>query len=281
MITLSRHFKQLSCLVVLVFGLVLVPRAGLTQTADDGYYILDAFGSEGGLAGAVTAIAVQPDGKAIIGGLFPAEAQTNPVANLVRLNADGTADTSFSSPGPDSYVNSIAVQTDGRIIIGGAFANLGSSAISNLARLNADGSIDLTFHHAALVNNAVAVVLIQPDGKIVVGGYSTAVGGFGIARLNADGSADSTFNATVGGIGVAALALQPDGKIVVGGDFTLADGQSRSNLVRFNSDGNLDMTFNPPPDSRVNALALQPDGKMVVGGHFGTIGGLVRSIWRD
>jgi uncharacterized delta-60 repeat protein len=129
----------------------------------------------------------------------------------------------------------------------------------------------------AVATNSVAV--LQPDGKILVGGDFTVVNGrvqSGIARLNPDGATDLGFN--YGGTGpngyVGAILLLPDGKIVIGGNFTSYNGIAASGLTRLNSDGTLDLSFNTGGtgvfgDSSfytIRSLVLQPDGKMVAGG---------------
>ena len=123
-------------------------------------------------------------------------------------------------------------------------------------------------------------------GRVLVGGYFTALGGgigtttrHKIGRFNADGSLDTGFDpgASADGI-VLALAVQADGMILVGGHFTTLGGggtgtTTRNEIGRLNADGSLDTSFNPGADSSVQALALQVDGKFVVGGHFTLLGG--------
>jgi uncharacterized delta-60 repeat protein len=120
---------------------------------------------------------------------------------------------------------------------------------------------------------------VQPDGKILVGGYFTALDGQNrryIGRLNADGTVDSSFNPGADNA-VSCLAIQADGKILVGGSFTTLGGQSRSYIGRLNADGTVDGSFNPEADNGVNCLAVQADGKILVGGYFASLGGQSRS----
>ena len=125
---------------------------------------------------------------------------------------------------------------------------------------------------------------MQADGKILVGGYFTTLGGqprnnFG--RLNPDGTLDPTFNpGVVGHVDdededpyVSSLALQADGKILVGGGFTTLGGQTRNSIGRLNPDGTLDPTFNPGANYDVSSLAVQADGKILVGGYFSALSG--------
>ena len=96
-------------------------------------------------------------------------------------------------------------------------------------------------------------------------------------RLNGDGSVDNTFNASIGGAGAFCVLMQPDAKIVIGGNFTSVNGQPRNFIARLNSNGSLDLAFNPNANSDAENLALQADGKIVVGGSFTTIGGFARN----
>jgi uncharacterized delta-60 repeat protein len=120
---------------------------------------------------------------------------------------------------------------------------------------------------------------LQADGKILVGGDFTTLGGqsrYYMGRLNADGSLDTSFNPGANN-GVYSLALQADGKILVGGNFGMLAGQGRRNIGRLNADGTLDPSFNPGANDVVLSLALQADGKILVGGDFTTLGGQIRN----
>ena len=225
------------------------------------------------------ALAVQPDGKLIVGGYFNT-LNWQPHNNLGRLEADGTVDFGFQADA-DGEVRSLALLPDGKILVGGYFTELGGQPRTNLARLNPDGTLDPGFDSGP--NGSVYALAVQPDGKVVVGGAFTTVAGQprnSIARLNADGSLDGGFNPGVGGISpvayVCSLALQADGKILLGGYFTTVAGQSRYYLARLNTDGTLDSGFNPSANAVVEALAIQADGKLLVGGAFTFLGGRTR-----
>src|SRR6266850_3294452 len=124
-------------------------------------------------------------------------------------------------------------------------------------------------------NNLVLAVVVQPDGKILIGGgFSTlspnggaAVTRNRIARLNPDGALDTAFNPNANG-DVNAIALQADGKILVGGFFTTVGGQTRNRIARLNPDGTLDTAFNPNANGDVYTIAVQSDGKVLAGGAF-------------
>ncbi|MEI7938830.1 MAG: immunoglobulin domain-containing protein, partial [Verrucomicrobiota bacterium] len=185
----------------------------------------------------VYSLAVQADGKILVGGSF-ITLGGEPRNRIGRLNADGTLDSTFN-PGAsgDSYpdVYSLAVQADGKILVGGDFTTLGGQTRNRIGRLNADGTLDSTFNPGA--NAYVYSLVMQADGKILVGGYFTTLGGQTrnrIGRLNADGTLDSTFNPEADS-SVYSLAVQADGKILVGGYFTTLGGQTRNRLGRLNN----------------------------------------------
>jgi uncharacterized delta-60 repeat protein len=131
------------------------------------------------------------------------------------------------------------------------------------------------------VNGEVFAVLVQPDGKIVIGGRFSAINGIArnnIARLNADGTLDRDFAEQEGVNGqVNALVLLPSGDIVAGGTFTQAGQREIGNLARFRASGAVDEGFGGTTDPGVNgsvfALAAQPDGKILVGGNFSAVSG--------
>jgi uncharacterized delta-60 repeat protein len=191
--------------------------------------------------------------------------------------------------GVNDEVYALALQPDGKIIVGGAFTTARGTVKNHIARLNADGSLDAGFNAGGTVGVSAPVyaIAVQPDDKVIISGsFITARGTTKnyIARLNADGSLDAGFNVggTVGANSdVIALALQPDGKIIVGGAFTNARGVTQNRIARLNADGSLDTSFNVGGTVGVNgivyALALQPDGKIIVGGAFTTARGAAQN----
>lgn len=134
------------------------------------------------------------------------------------------------------------------------------------------------------VNGGVFAIVVQPDGKIVIGGDFSAVNGIpcqNIARLNKDGSLDQTFakQYTDGANGmVYALAILPGKGVIVGGAFTEAGNQSRANVALYKFDGTLDSNFGSSEGGQVTngavrSLAVQPDGKIILGGNFTAVYG--------
>jgi uncharacterized delta-60 repeat protein len=141
-------------------------------------------------------------------------------------------------------------------------------------RLAPAGSIDTTFNPQAGVNVEIHCIGIQRDGKIVVGGYFSAMNNVerpSLGRLNPDGSLDGGFAVSVQGA-VHALAIQADGRIVIAGDFGLVNGETRNAVARLDPDGSLDRTFNPGAGGNleIRSVAVQSDNKIIVGGSFTT-----------
>jgi uncharacterized delta-60 repeat protein len=225
--------------------------------------------------GLVWSIALQPDGKILVGGGFTS--YSGVTRNyIIRLNSDGTIDNTFNigtgtTGGFNVEVNTIALQPDGKILVGGAFTSYSGVTSNRIIRLNTGGTIDNTFTIGNGFDGTVTSIIIQPDGKILVGGIFAiynSVPRNRIIRLNSDGTIDNTFNINIIGSSVGTIALQPDGKILVGGDFLF-------NITRLNNDGTVDNTFNVGDgfDNYVKSITLQPDGKILAGGAFTSYNG--------
>lgn len=242
-----------------------------------------------GADGSVYAVLIQTDGKILVGGNFTLYNGIDAPDKIMRLNTDGSLDTTFNNGGigPDNYINTIAVQPDGKILIGGNFSLYNGVDVPDMIiRLNADGSFDTTFNNGGVGADAtVRTIALQPDGKILVGGLFTSYNGAGaipnrLIRLNADGSFDSTFNN--GGAGynadVYSIVVLPDEKILVGGfntQYNAVDCPDR--IIRLNCDGTLDAAFNAGGagvDGGVYSILVQPDGKIIAGGVIGTYNGV-------
>src|SRR5713101_7134290 len=267
--------------LALLMPIVLLAEEGRAQSAVDGF--------DPGADRNVKALAVQPDGKIIVGGTFSTlgggGTGTTTRKHIGRLNPDGRLDLSFD-PGANDIVDALAIQADGKIVVGGFFTTLGgggsgTSVRNHIARVNPDGTLDTSFDPGA--NAEIICLALQADGKILVGGSFTTLGGGGtgrtarnrIARLNPDGTLDTTFDPGANGE-VDALAIQADGKILVGGAFTTLGGGGttvRNHIARLNSNGTPDTSFDPGANNNVLALAVQPDGKILLGGDFTTVGG--------
>ncbi|HTO02316.1 MAG TPA: delta-60 repeat domain-containing protein, partial [Opitutus sp.] len=237
----------------------------------------------GGVTPEVTALALQADQKLLVGGGFttvqPNGAATATTRNrIARFNTDGSLDATLDV-GANNMVLSLAVQSDGKILIGGGFTSLqpaGSAAPvarNRIARLDTDGSIESGFNPD--VNNAVSAIALLPDGDILIGGSFTTLGSENVnrlVRLNPNGSRDTAFVGSTDGQ-VYVLKVAPDGRIFVGGSFSTAGGGSRSYVARLLPTGALDTTFVAGPNFNVYAVAPQADGSAILGGGFTTIRG--------
>ena len=234
--------------------------------------------------GEVLATAVQPDGKIILAGNFT-EVSGVARAGIARLNALGTVDMGFN-PNPNDNVSCVAVQSDGKVLLGGSFNALQPNGAptpttrNHIARVNADGSLDTGFDPNA--NFAVQCLVVQPDGKVLLGGNfgtlrpngaGAATTRIGCARVNADGTLDTGFDPNPNNI-VRCLALQTDGSVLIGGTFTQLQpngapvATTRHRLARVTSLGALDTSFAPNPDHNVSCVAVQADGKVLLAGMF-------------
>lgn len=238
--------------------------------------VLDAtFNIGSGSDGIINSISIQNDSKIICGGSFTTFNNSSYHSNIMRLIVNGTIDTSFNPyTGANGNVYTISIQSDDKIIIGGAFKTYNGIASKSIARLNADGTLDSTFNVGTGFDIYVRSSAIQSDGKILVGGDFAAYNGInknGIVRLNTDGTLDLTFNSPSEGVTIRSISIQSDGKIIIGGQFTTYNGISRSCSARLNNDGTLDTTFNPgtATSSAVYATKIQNNGKILIGGSFG------------
>jgi uncharacterized delta-60 repeat protein len=240
-------------------------------------------------------VALQPDGKVLLAG--QSTFGTYDFA-LLRYNADGSLDSTFSDDGwatvdvagRNEIARGLVVQPDGKIVLAG-YSDNGSNWDFGLTRLNADGTLDSTFGSEGRVTTDITgnhdlgfSLARQADGKLLVGGRSLSASGwdFSVARYNLDGSLDTSFSedgkltTNVGGLELSGwydpeqdLVLQQDGKILVAGG---AGGNFA--LLRYNTDGSLDTTFSG--DGRLsvdlggvdkgNSLTVQPNGKIIVAG---------------
>lgn len=191
--------------------------------------------------------------------------------------------------GVTGEVLALAVQKDGKVVIGGSFTAVNGVTRQNLARLNPDGSLDTSFIPQAVLgpNGPVAALLILPDGGILAGGNFETAGNISrtdLVKFSAEGVADPSFGSQEGGVAtngsVAALALLPDGGIVVGGNFSTFYGKIRHGIARINPDGSVAAAFlqSETLNGVVAALGVGPDGTAVAGGRFSDPSQNARSI---
>lgn len=238
-------------------------------------------------------IGLQSSGKIITAGSFIGY-QNNSQNNILRINTDGSFDTTFNSGGSgfNSFCDNIAIQSDDKIICVGQFATYNGVAVSGfICRLNSNGTIDNTYNVAGAGFNSIYAwsLALQSDGKLLVGGTfssynANAVGG--IVRINTNGTYDNTFNLAGAGFSggsaprVYAIAVQPsDGKIICVGTFTSYNGTGANGIVRLNTNGTIDGTFAYGTGFTIvdaECIAIQSDGKILVGGNFSGYQGTTR-----
>lgn len=244
------------------------------------------------------AVAIQSDGKIVMAG-YSDNGFFNHDFAVVRYNTDGSLDTTFDSDGKvTTAINgtlaeiayAVVIQSDGKIVAAG-YSNNGIDDDFAIVRYNSNGSLDSTFDNDGIVTTPIGTAYddatsaaIQSDGKIVVAG-STSSGSyadFALVRYNTDGSLDSTFDSdgkVITAIGISsdvanALSIQGDGKIVAAG-YSFVGSYADMALIRYNTDGSLDTTFDTDgivtttlaaTDDFGWAIAIQPNGKIIVAG---------------
>ncbi|MDF3029304.1 MAG: hypothetical protein K0S23_3611 [Fluviicola sp.] len=326
-----------------------IPQNGIVRLNTDGS-IDNSFQIPTGFT-FINDIAFQPDGKILIASTYDDGSTTYRVP--IRLNTDGSIDNTFgllqSTNNTYTHTYSLALQQNGKILVGGAFAYVtGIGNYQHFVRLNPDGSIDNTFNIGTGPNSLIGRIQVNSQDEILItptnSGFENYDGHVGtVAYLNADGSykpmfygscppqgtpsgvragfasngnilftsdilyqlyslrpnggIDPTFNCQTGvGQKTNLILEQPDGKIMIGGVFSTYNGKACSHLARLSTNGTMDSVFNAniglgptvgthacsiETDNEnslylaaVKALTIQPDGKYLIGGEFQHFNGL-------
>ena len=287
---------RLAALINLPFA-VTIPMAAWDNTFGTTGMITTAIGTatDGGRG-----LALQPDGKIIQSGY---SFGTNVDFAVIRYNADGSLDNTFSGDGMvttavgtgNDVGSCVVLQPDGKIVVGGKIVN-GSHYDFGMVRYNSDGTLDAGFGTAGKVvtqfninSSGPDAITLQSDGKILMAGLldGTLADSFAVARYNADGSLDNTFNGnglltfvfpgtTTSNSRAHSILVQPDGKIVVAGDENSGPTRRNFAVARLNADGSMDATFGTGGLSttdfggdhdEIHTIMLQPDGKIVGAGY--------------
>ena len=261
----------------------------------------------------VISVIIQPDGRILAGGWASHLKEdinhiiyTLTYMAIARYNANGSLDTSFNHNGIftleiDSLdaINSLALQSDGKIIVGGRFAHITTNSDTMIVlRLNTNGTLDFSFgtHGKTEISpGIISTLIVLPDDKIYALGTKEYYY-FAISRYNANGTPDNSFGQhgvvfdSVAGGSANSLKIQSDGKLVVTGTINFNNG-----LIRYLPDGNRDSSFgrngeaialdsfyNGYFQSNIGFLssALQSDGKILAGGIFQRSGGYAFEISR-
>jgi uncharacterized delta-60 repeat protein len=222
----------------------------------------------------VHVIKQQSDDKILIGGEF---IRYNGVTHsrIIRLNIDGSVDTTFNTLDFNNVVKVIEIQPDGKILVGGEFTLYGSDSQNYLTRLKTDGSIDTTFNIGNGANGYVQSIKYLSIDKIFIGGDFDAIGGSSgnhLILLNSNGSLDTTFNLN-GAVNV--IEEQKNGRVLIGGQFTSFNGSGYQYFIRllpysyWNDLGIIDnLNGTTQFDDFVKSIKLQSDDKILVSGQF-------------
>lgn len=269
-------------------------RGGITRIESNGR--LDpTFADEGGFGSfngikRVSDIARQPDGKVVVVGEFTTfHGQAH--NRIVRLNTDGTLDTSFDvGTGANGIVYAVVVRPDGKILIGGGFTSFNGTAREYVAQLNPDGSLDGGFtgpDFGDVGGWRVESLALQPDGKALIGGsFYLDAPSFpaSICRVTVTGALDASFNGVTSGAhvngspnsvrSVLDIKVEMSGSILIAGAFTAFNNTARGGFARLTSTGALDAGIAPVTNGGCNTILIQPDGRILVGGDFTTFNGV-------
>jgi len=232
-----------------------------------------------GTNGLVYDMYTQSDDKIVIGGTFTTySGSSTSTTRLMRINPNGNQDLTYNTgtTGLNQYTTRILVRDSGAVVAIGLFTTYSGSTANRIVQTNSNGTIDTTFNSGAGFNNTPNTAATQSDGKLIVGGDLTTYSGSStvrLVRLNTDGTKDTTLN--IGGAPnatVSAVAVQSDGKIIVGGAFTSYSGSAVNRLMRINTNGSRDTTFNvgaglsAAPSN--NGITIGPDGIIYCIGAF-------------
>lgn len=265
--------KKLFLFLHTVFSIVL--------SAQDGSLDL-TFNPNTVYGGRVKQVDLQPDSKILI--VYDEIVGDSFRSKIARLNIDGSLDNTFNAEIGINTIYSIAVQQDGKILVGGYG---GLSSINCFFRLNADGSFDNTFSRGAIISNRCNLIFLQPDGKILVIDQITDNTWYGkqkLTRLNEDGSLDNTFVpyafGAIGGnnINIAALALLPDGRILAGGSYFGNTSSDKNILLRISANGSSSANITYSGHHTIKDIIVLSDGNILLAA--GLVAGSNSGLWK-
>lgn len=260
---------------------------------DGGLNPMTVSSDTGASSGSAVAAADLGDGRVVVGSTIYASGSWR--FNIVRLQANGSLDTTFNGTGrvttaigTYASMGAIALQGDGKIVAAGS-ATIGGVSRFAVVRYTSGGALDSTFDGDGIVSTVVggsstAVdVALQTDGRIVVVGSSGSQ--LAVVRYNTDGSLDTTFDSdgivffyhSEGLVSGSAIAIQSDAKLLVAGVRTY-EGYPDQIVLRFNANGSIDSSYGTGGVAVANSgalldttnvldIALQSDGRALVGGY--------------
>lgn len=213
----------------------------------------------------------QSDGQYLVIGDFQT-VDGIPRKNVALVRTNGTLVASFNpaSRTTNGAVLTAAIQPDGKVLLAGSFRAMDDTNRTLVVRVSANGALDESFNAGYIGGSVIRKVALDPDGRVVVAGDFTSVDGYSrpnIARLGLNGTLDTGFSPPPGiGPTFYAMHIQPDGKCILGGSLNYRD------LVRLNTNGTLDVSFNAQAGGTVHSMAVQFDLQIVIAGDFQSIG---------
>jgi len=258
------------------------PQIGMVRLNADGTTDTNLLTQADTMDGGIGSVTVLPDGKVSVAGTFTNMGLSRQYY-VARLTTNGVPDGGFQNEMTTS-IDGLSgvwtrVQPDGKILV---------STAQKVTRLHANGSVDSSFSAPNANGIGLMTMILQPDGKVLIGGSFTTLGGIArtnLARLNADGTLDTNFVASANDW-VQVITPQPDGKILIGGYFTMVNGTFHQGIARVNSNGTTDSSFTTQLTDASWGISdacflikLLPDGKMLIGGNFNYVDGVNRNFF--
>jgi uncharacterized delta-60 repeat protein len=240
------------------------------------------FGKVLGDYGAINAIALQSDGKIVVGGWsIPVAGDISATYHLLRLNANGTLDAAYPKrEAAGGYVSAVNMLSGNRIRIFGTLPRSGGLHLDYLLLLSDTGATIFNLGDET-VDGPIYDLGEQSNGQLLIAGQFQHVLGVArsrVARFNLDLTLDTSFIIGAGANGVVTqLSVQADDKIVLAGKFTSFNGVPCGYLVRLNSNGPVDSSFTGSAEDQVFRMTQGGDGSVMIYGAFRTVNGAARA----
>ena len=217
-----------------------------------------------------------PDKKIIVAGWFD-KYNDQPYKSIVKLNADGTEDTSFQvGTGFDYVTYDVEILPDNESIFVGNFTTYQANSSTRIAKILPNGGFDTSFNVGTGFNGETYVVRAFSNGKLIVGGSYHEYNGttsYHLIKLNADGTVYKTYNFSSSGA-IHEIIINSDDSYYVGGDFSSYNGSGYTNIIKFNSDDTVDTSFFVDssvfgsPSYEVDCMYIESSGKIILVGGF-------------
>lgn len=222
-------------------------------------------------------------GKLYLAGYFTSY---NGITNnyIIKLNPDGTRDTSFSAgTGFNDYTTCLGLTSDDKLFVGGRYTSYQGVGSSRFIKLNSDGTKDTSFNIGSGFNNIPTDVLVLSGDSLFVTGYFSTYNGSSaprIVKLTSGGTVDTSFSAGTGfntvGFEPNQMIKTPDNKLVVYGYFTAYNGVTANRIIKLNFDGTVDTSFNSGSgfNNYISNGQLMLDGRYLFTGNFTSYNGI-------